>query len=246
MFKVPESVLFDKASNTLYVSNIEGTEPWGKDGKGSIGKMGADGKNITVEWVTGLNAPKGMGIHKGKLYVTDLTELVVIDIASATIEKRINVPGADRLNDLSIGKKGFVFISDSRGRKVYSVKNEKATVLIDSFKLKGPNGVLKHNSELYVLDAGAMYKMNKDKSLTKIADGMDGGTDGIENVKGNEFIVSCWSGTVWYINADGSKELLMDGRPDKKNSADIGFDSKTKTVFIPSFWRNTVAAYEVK
>jgi sugar lactone lactonase YvrE len=246
VFKVPESVLYDKASQTLYVSNIDGTEPWGKDGKGSIGKMGADGKNITVEWVSGLNAPKGMGLHKGKLYVADLTELVVIDAVSGSIEKRIAVPGADRLSDVSISKKGIVYVSDSRGRKVFEVKNEKAKILLDSFKLKGPNGVLFHKSELYVLDAGSMNKMKKDGSLMRIADGMEGGTDGIENVKGKEFIISCWAGTIWYVDADGTKELLMDGRPKNKNSADIGFDPKTKTVFVPSFWRNTVAAYEVK
>ena len=246
VFKVPESVLFDKANQTLFISNIDGTEPWGKDGKGSIGKMGADGKNINVDWVPGLNAPKGMGLYKGKLFVADLTELVVIDVASGKIEKRISVPGADRLNDVSMGKKGVVYVSDSRGRKVYEVKNEKAKILLDSFKLKGPNGVLSHKSELYVLDAGSLYKMKKDGSLSKITDGMDGGTDGVENVKGKEFIVSCWAGTVWYVNADGTKELLMDGRPISKNSADIGFDAKTKTVFVPSFWRNTIAAYEVK
>jgi sugar lactone lactonase YvrE len=246
VFKVPESVLFDKAGNTLYVANIDGTEPWGKDGKGSIGKMGADGKNITVEWVSGLNAPKGMGLYNGKLYVADLTEVVVINIASGTIEKRINVPGSDRLNDISVGKKGIVYVSDSRGRKVYRIKNEKPELLLDSSKLKGPNGVLKHKADLYVLDAGSMYKMNKDKSLTKITDGMDGGTDGIENVKGNEFIISCWAGVIWYVNGDGTKELLLDSRPDKKNSADIGFDAKSKIVFVPTFWRNSVVAYQVK
>jgi hypothetical protein len=30
------------------------------------------------------------------------------------------------------------------------------------------------------------------------------------------------------------------------NSADIGFDAKNNTVFVPTFWRNSVAAYEVK
>ena len=38
------------------------------------------------------------------------------------------------------------------------------------------------------------YKVEKDKSLTKLAEGMEGGTDGIENVTGNDFIVSCWAG----------------------------------------------------
>ena len=245
VFKVPESVLYD-GKNTLYVANIDGTDPWGKDGKGSVGKMGSDGKNIMVEWVTGLNCPKGMGLNNGKLYVADLTELVVIDITSGTIEKKISVPGSDRLNDVSVDQKGVVYVSDSRARKVFKIEDEKIDVILDSFKLKGPNGVLKHKDDLYVLDAGSMYKMNKDNSLTRVTEGMDGGTDGIENVKGNEFIISCWAGTVWYVNEDGTKELLMDGRPDKKNSADIGFDAKSKTVFIPSFWRNTVAAYEVK
>ena len=44
--KVPESVLFDKAAQVLYVSNIDGTNPWEADGKGSIGKVGLDGKVI--------------------------------------------------------------------------------------------------------------------------------------------------------------------------------------------------------
>ena len=56
LLKIPESVLFDAENKILYVSNIDGTDPWAKDGKGSIGKVGLDGKIIATEWVTGLNA----------------------------------------------------------------------------------------------------------------------------------------------------------------------------------------------
>jgi hypothetical protein len=91
-----------------------------------------------------------------------------------------------------------------------------------------------------------MYKMNADKSLSMIADGMEGGTDGIENVQGNEFIVSAWGGAIWYINEDGSKQLLLDTRAEKANTADIGFDPATKIVYVPTFWGNRVVAYEVK
>ncbi|MBK9681198.1 MAG: hypothetical protein IPO69_20475 [Saprospiraceae bacterium] len=90
---MPESVLFDANNQVLYVSNIEGTEPWGADGKGSIGQLGLDGKIINAEWVKGLQAPKGMGIFNGKLYVADLKEVVTIDIASGKIENRFKVPG---------------------------------------------------------------------------------------------------------------------------------------------------------
>ena len=247
VFKVPESVLFDAKNKTLYVSNIDtinGSDPWAKDGKGSIGKMSADGKVIKAEWVTGLEAPKGMGLYNGKLYVADLAGVVVIDIAAGKIDKTITVKGAEGLNDISIDKTGVIYVSDSRGKKVYKIKDGIAELLLEN--LKGPNGVLSHGNDFYVLDAGGLYKMNADKSLAKMADGMEGGTDGVENVSGGDFIVSTWGGVVYYINADGTKETLMDGRPNKMNSADIGFDPATKTVFVPTFWNNTVAAYQVK
>src|SRR6201986_2756869 len=112
--KVPESVLFDGANKVLYESNIDGKDPWGKDGKGSIGKVGLDGKIIAVDWVSGLNAPKGLGMHNGKLYAADLSEVVVIDIKKGVIEKTIPVDGAENLNDISVGSDGIVYVSDSK------------------------------------------------------------------------------------------------------------------------------------
>jgi hypothetical protein len=79
-----------------------------------------------------------------------------------------------------------------------------------------------------------------------MANGMEGGTDGIENIQGNDFIVSCWAGALWYISADGSKQLLKDTRAEKGNTADIGIDHQKKIIFVPTFWRNSVIAYQVK
>ena len=244
VLKVPESVLFDAENNVLYATNIDGTDPWGKDGKGSVGKIGTDGKIINVEWVSGLNAPKGMGLYRGKLWVADLGSLIVIDVKSGKIERTITVAGAQGLNDVTIDKNGVVYVSDSKNKQVFRLEKDNATLFLDS--LKGPNGLLMRGEELYLLDAGTAYRVEKNKSLTKLAEGMEGGTDGIENVTGNDFIISCWAGVIWYLNADGTKEKLYDGREEKRNTADIGFDPKTKTVYVPTFWRNSVVAYEVK
>lgn len=248
VLKVPESVLYDAHNKVLYVANIDGTQPWGKDGKGSIGKVRLDGKVIAVDWVSGLNAPKGMGLYNGKLYVADLSEIVVIDIAKGVIAEMIPL-NATGLNDITISPDGKLYVSDSRMKKVHMVPlNAPASneAILDSTQLKGPNGVLFHNGTLYVLDAGSMFKMDKSGVLIKLSEGMEGGTDGIEHVTGNEFLVSTWSGVVYYIKADGSKEVLMDGRAQKINSADIGYDAKKRIVYVPTFWKNTVAAYEVK
>ena len=244
LLKVPESVLFDKANQILYVSNIDGTDPWKADGKGSISKVGLDGKIIAAEWVSGMNAPKGMGIYNGKLYAADLGNIAVIDIASGKIEKNIPIQGATGLNDISIDPNGVIYVTEYLSKKLYKVENEKAELIAEN--LTQPNGVLFHNNELFLLDGTGMFKVNADKSMAKITDGMEGGVDGIENIEGNSFIVSCWEGALWQVNADGTKHLLMDTRKEKRSTADIGFDPSTKTVYVPTFFRNTVVADEVK
>ncbi len=244
LLKVPESVLPDFKNKVLYVANIDGTDPWGKDGKGSIGKVGLDGKIISVEWVRGLNAPKGMGMFRNNLYVADLTEVVVIDIKKGEIINRIPVPNAEGLNDITVSPKGIVYVSDSKAKRVYMIKGTNANPFLEG--LQGPNGVLWHKESLYVLDKGGLYKVEFDRKLTKLADGMEGGTDGVEAVYNKEFVVSCWAGVIYYVNADGTKVLLLDTRNEKKNTADFGYDAALRILFVPTFWKNTVVAYKLK
>ena len=92
---------FDAKRKVLYVSNIDG-EPWTADGKGSIGKVGLDGKVIAAEWVTGLDCPKGLALSDdGKwLYVGDCGGLVVIDIDAGKIKNKIAMPEGGQLNDV--------------------------------------------------------------------------------------------------------------------------------------------------
>jgi hypothetical protein len=62
---IPESVLFDAQNQLLYASLIDG-KPDSADRTGGIAKVGLDGKIVDVNWVTGLDAPKGsanMAIH---------------------------------------------------------------------------------------------------------------------------------------------------------------------------------------
>jgi hypothetical protein len=243
LLKVPESVLYDANAKILYVSNIDG-QPWEKDGKGSIGKVGLDGKIIAAEWVSGLQAPKGMGLYKGKLYVADVDRVVVIDVKKGAIDKTIEVQDAEALNDLSINDKGIVYVTDSKAKKLLRIEKGQPSVLLDN--LNGPNGVLAQGNDLYILDAGGLYKVGKDKSLTKLADGMEGGTDGVEQVAPNEFIVSCWGGMMYYVNADGTTHNLLDTREQKMNTADIGYDAKNRIVYVPTFWKNKIVAYELK
>lgn len=245
VLKVPESVIFDADRDVLFVANIGSREAWANDGDGSIGKVSLDGAIVEPDWVAGLNSPKGMGIWEGNLYVADNNEVVVIDIEKASVVKTIPIEISQKLNDVTVDDSGVVYVSDSGANRVYSLKDGEISITVEN--LKGTNGILAHGDDFYVLDAGGLYRLGDDGSMTLIVDGMEGGTDGVENLEGDQFIVSTWSGVVYFVDAAaGTKEVLLDGRAAKINSADIGMDSGTRTIFVPTFFVNTVAAYEVK
>src|SRR6266700_3216321 len=138
VLKVPESVLYDAKGQQLYVSNIDGKDPGAKDGIGSVGKVGLDGKIINVDWVTGLNSPKGLGLFGDLLYVADVDQVAVIDTKKAAVIQRIPVPGAVFLNDITVDKKGVVYVSDTRTNKVHRVEKGVVTTFLEN--LQGPNG----------------------------------------------------------------------------------------------------------
>ena len=75
---------------------------------------------------------------------------------------------------------------------------------------------------------------------------METSTDGIEMVNNTDFIVSSWIGVVYYVKTDGTKEVLLNNKDLKINTADIGYDAKKKIVYIPTFYKNFVAAYQLK
>jgi sugar lactone lactonase YvrE len=242
ILKTPESVLFDAKQKQLFVANINGNA-FAKDGNGFISLLNLDGTIKELEFVKGLDAPKGMAYQKGKLYVSDIDKLITINVATKKIEATLTIAGALFLNDVSIAPNGTIYVSDSRGKKVYSVVNNTASVFIDS--IQSPNGVLFAKNNLYVLSAGRLMQFNNTATdSTVLASGMEASTDGVE-LFGKGYLVSCWIGTAYFIDASGNKTKLLDTQANKVNTTDIGINTKEKIVYIPNFNANTVTAYKI-
>ena len=242
--RTPESVFHDEKTGKIYVSNIEGKGAWDKDGRGSISIITASGKILSPFWVTGLHAPKGMGMFQDFLIVADVDSVVIIEPTRAQIVKKIYIEGAQALNDLTVDKRGNIYVSDSKTKKIHMIDGLKLDVSLYIDGLKGPNGVLFVDRTLYYVDAGGFYKVAKDKQKVLIVDGLEGGADGIEQIDEENFLVSCWSGTIYHVNLKGEKKLLLDTRGVQINAADIGYDKKRKIVYVPTFYKNNVMAYQ--
>jgi len=236
---IPESVLPDK--DVLYVSLIDGS-PWETDGRGGVAKLSKTGKILNAGWVTGLNAPKGMGIWRGKLYVADVSDVVVVNLSDGKVETKIPVDGATGLNDITIDKQGTVYVSDSRLGNVHQLKNGKATLFMSD--LKGVNGLKAVGADLYALTANDVYKIGPNKTKSVVCT-METGGDGIEPVGNGDYIVSTWGGVVYYMDKNGKLQTMLDTRAQKKNTADIGYDPAQRIVYVPTFMTKSVVAYRL-
>lgn len=238
---IPESVLADAKSGMLYISLIDGG-PWEADGKGGIARMNSDGTGYDSTWVTGLSAPKGMGIHGNRLYVADISNVAVIDIPNKKIEKTIAIEGASGLNDVTVADNGVVYVSDSRTARIWRIEGDKPSLYLEN--MQGVNGLKAVKDGLIIASGKNFLKADARKKLTTIAELPQGG-DGIEPIGNGDYLVSAWSGYVFYVDRDGKLETILETHADKKQTADIGYDPVKKIMYVPTFFAKTVTAYQL-
>lgn len=238
----PESVLYDSESDIIYVSNING-DPTEKDGNGFISILEPGGKIKTLKWVTGLSAPKGMAIYKGKLYVSDIDELVEIDIKKGKIRNKYKADGAVFLNDVAACMNDMIFVSDTRTAKIYALNDGKINVWFDGKPLEAPNGLMTEHGKLYVGDNN-IYEIDIPSKKTTLLVKDAGGVDGLEKNNDGDFVFSNWPGRI-FIQKDGKTIKLLDTTAEESNTADLDYDLKHDLVLVPTFFKNQVIAYKI-
>ncbi|NBP68770.1 MAG: ATP/GTP-binding protein [Cytophagia bacterium] len=238
-----ESVIYDSANQVLYVANING-QPTDKDGNGFIAKLGLDGKIVQAQWVTGMDAPKGMGIYNGKLFVSDINRIHEIDIATGAIANTIVVDSAQFLNDITIDANGKVYVSDSNVGNILVLENGVVSEYVSG--VAGVNGLLSEGTDLQMVSfaTGVFNTIDAGKQITLKTDSIDAG-DGIEALSEGGYLVSSWTGKVTYVSPEWKNSLLLDTSAESINAADIEYIAEKRLLLVPTFFKNKVVAYEV-
>ena len=108
----PESSLPDTKAGIIYLS-FGNEDPIKKDGNGGVATLTLDGKMINPKWVEGLNAPKGLVISRGHLFIGDVDELVEVDLKEGRVLAKHAAPGGKLLNDTAADADGNVYVSDT-------------------------------------------------------------------------------------------------------------------------------------
>lgn len=279
-FKTPESVIYESNENMLFVSNIDGA-PDRKDDQGFISKVSPlNGSIIELNWTTGLDAPKGMTIitnntnNRTLLYVSDITDLVEIDVRSGEIINRYNAPGSTFLNDVASDNQGHVYVSDTVTNTIYrldtttlgnnSINNNNASlqVWLQTPELNGPNGLYVDdtNNELIVVSLGSFSNPSNLGGSIKVVDLQNrtmsslgeegtavpiGGLDGIEADS---------SGGHYYVTDNAAGKLYVVNSNgtgyetldlQRQGTADLEIILDQDVIVIPMMQDNKVEAFRI-
>ena len=253
----PESVYFDEDSGFLFVSQIGDGGATGKNGDGYLSKLTPDGKVVSLKWITGLDAPKGIRSHEGRLWVSDIDQLIEIDIAEGKTISRTPMPGATFLNDVACAPDGTVYVSDTMECKIYRLRDGKVDVFAEGEDLEYPNGLLVLDDKL-VVDAwgkpnddfstevpGRLFTLDLEtKEKTLVTSEPFANIDGLEAVRGNRFLVSDWFlGKIYFVGSDGNPRLILQL---PKGSADIGIVPSERLLIVPQMMENKITAYQMR
>jgi hypothetical protein len=255
--EAPESVIYDSKNNLYYVSNVAGN-PDEKNGNGYLSQVDENGKLVNQKWVTGLHAPKGMGIHNGKLYVADIDRVAIVNIADGTVEKMLPAEGATFLNDVAVAPNGDVYISDTfGGNAIYRLSNDKIDIWFKDEKLDYPNGLLVKGNDVLVSSWGAVTnpetfetavkgKLLKvsmaDKKVTDITKSFING-DGLVDYK-NGYILSDWvAGKIYFVDNKGSYKEIGSYNA---GTADLTLVKSKNVLLIPQMMEGKLMAFSLK
>ena len=256
--KNPESIVYDKKRDRLYVSNVDGS-PLDKDGKGSISILSLDGKIIEPAWIIGLDAPKGLAIYDDKLYTADLDTLVEIDIEAGNISNYYYAKEAKLLNDVTARSNGEIYVADTLTTSIYRLKDGIFEAWINSSaQLENPNGLLAEEDRLLVAAWGIMTDGFKtevpghlktvnynDKTIKSLGNGKPvGNLDGIESDGHGDYYVTDWMiGKLFLITPSGTATELLQL---EQGLGDLTVLKSKNLMILPLMFGNKLMAYTIK
>ena len=264
-FQYDESVWWDGETGSFYVTNFGGSspDPNGRDPDGYITQLSGEGRVRAARWVTGLRSPKGMRRSGGFLYVADVGQLVIVDVAAAAVAGTVDLDalGAKFPDDVAVDPaSGDAYVSDMLANAIYRVPSGSRTaeVWLSSPDLEAPNGLLVDGGRLLVAAYGrdldpATFKPSQpgrvltvDLATKAIAPlggmGPVGQLDGIEKQGDGYLVTDNPGGRLLRVGPDGTVVELMTGLT---TPADIGWRPGDSVIAIPELSASDVRFFTV-
>ncbi len=249
-FAGPESALWWEEGQYWILSNVAGS-PSDRNGNGFLSLLDADGSLVERRWAGNMDAPKGMALENGKLWVTDISRVHCFRLvtgtggnpATITLEETITIPGAVFLNDAVFLGNGRVAVSDTQGRAVYVIDGSEVTLLLKDIVLGNPNGLALQGDSLVMAqyygnaESGGLWRLHSENGnpLKPVIRNL-GMLDGLVVLSDGSFLVSDFStGALFHVRRGQALEIWNGGN----GTADIGWDPASRRLGVPNMTRGT-------
>jgi hypothetical protein len=239
-FVNPESICYDSALKTYYVSNVNA---------GTIVKVNAAGQ-ITGLLKSGLNGPFGLKMHQGVLYFADVVAVKGVDPSTGNIVLNVPVAGitsGQYLNDIEIDSAGFLYVTYTGGNKLFKVNLSAGTyTTFVSSGLSSPNGLLldAFNNRLLLCS----YRSNSpiqaislaDSTVTTVTTTNLSFMDGFVRDKRGDYYINAWTQNAVYrfdSTFSAPPVLVKNGL---NGPADMYYNPLNDTLAVPLYQANKI------
>lgn len=258
--KTPESAIYDAETGKIFVSNVN-ENPWELDENGFISQLNAKGEVHVLEWLQGMDGPKGMGISGDTLFVADINKVFAVNKKTGELFFVASTEPENQLNDIAVSPSGKVLVSGSGCDCIFEVGSEMIRPIDNQQQpvFKSQMGKLSHYADLPGRPNGLAFRLNllaavgsksgelqafnpDLKTWMPIADSLGAG-DGLVLWGEKEYIASDWNGRIFHVSG-GKTSLLLDMRSENQNTADIAWLDEN-TLLVPTFFGNQLIAYKV-
>ncbi len=250
----PKSAVWDPTTTTWFVSNLGGGYTLAKDGIGWISRFNRQGQLTDARWLDGLDAPTGMAVSEGSLFVVDRGRLLEVDIATAAISKQHDLENSVFLKSVVAASDGTVYLSDATANRIYRMlPGEAPEVWITNPKLESPTGMVLDGDNLIVASSGPMADPEtfeskrpgtlltinlKNREIRNLTDGKPiASFDGITK-DGDDFFATDWAGgRLLQISKSGEMQVVLSGL---WQIAGLGYCPEFDTLALPILSENRV------
>lgn len=235
-FCEPETVL-PLPDDTLLVSNVCVTKP---AGNGFLTLLSAEGDVIDWRIVDNLDAPLGMALVDGLLYVVDKNQVRILAWPGYESRSTIALETAVA-NDIAVSQDRTIYVTDTvRGEVVVITADQEQSVLTGEAQFKGANGIHINDADLYVGGEHLWHVALADNTVTRIGPDWLMDIDGIEMEADGNLQVTPVAGPLVRLRTE-IEVLGGDGI----SSANHGYATNLKMALIPTGYDNTVIAIRV-
>lgn len=245
-FDTPESITFDEATDSYYISNI---------GSGEILKI--DKTGIKTSFVSGYTSFLGVKLHDGVIYSAEDNKsgddfIRGFDVSTGKLVFSLSIPNTKQLNDIEFDNKENLYVSDREGHIIYKVSISDASYETLDDTINTPNGLYFDNKKNRLLvcntiDKSVVYAIDiESKKTTLVVKTNYPHLDGITMDKDGLLYLTSWS-----IDWKNSILLKYEGKEfteiatNSNGMADIEYNQKTNAIDIAQLFDNSILHFNL-